>query len=316
MMSMKVIYGIGKVKKLEASVAAIGVFDGVHVGHQALIRKAASRAKAAKSPLVVVTFDPHPVHVLRPDLRLPLITSLSHRLALMEQLGVDIGIVIRFNRRFSHLSAEQFVKRYLVDKVNAREIFVGDDFRFGENRSGTIADFEAFGQKYGFRVHVLSAVGGRRSEGGRRKNIGSSVIRQRLAAGRLKDVRKLLGRPVAITGRVVKGDGRGKQLGFPTANIIPEHELIPPVGVYAVRVHLKGKVFSGMANIGRRPSFPSKHQSIHIEVHIFDFRQNIYGQSVALEIVKIIRCEKRFSSPQALVDQLTKDRLKALQILS
>lgn len=313
---MKVIYGIGKVKKLEPSVAAIGVFDGVHVGHQALIRKAAARAKAVGSLLVVVTFHPHPVHVLRPEIHLPLITSLSHRLALLEELGVDICIVIRFNRRFSHLSAQRFVKRYLVEKVNAREIFVGDDFRFGENRSGTPADFEAFGKKYDFRVHVLSAVGGRRSEGGRRKNIGSSVIRERLSAGKLNDVRKLLGRPVSIMGRVVKGDGRGKQLGFPTANIIPEHELIPPVGVYAVRIHLHGKVFNGMANIGRRPSFPAKHQSIHIEVHIFNFRRNIYGQTVTLDIIKKIRSEKIFPSTQALVDQLQEDRTKALHIFA
>ncbi len=312
---MKVIYGTGKVKAFSRTIAVIGVFDGVHVGHQALIRKAVAKARKAGCLAVVVTFDPHPVHVLHPEVSLQLITSVKHRLMLMEQLGVDVCVVLKFTKTFARLSAEQFVKKYLMAKLNACEVFVGDDFRFGQGRAGTLEDFRLLGEKHHFGVNVLSLVGGNQQQEHRfHKKVSSSAIRVLIQQGKLSQAKRLLGRPVSIMGQVVKGDGRGRSLGFPTANIAPDHELIPPFGVYAVRIHVKGKAYNGMANIGCRPSFPSRNPSVHIEVHILDFKKNIYGRDVIVEVVRKIRSEKIFSSPQALIDQLKKDQMKVLQI--
>jgi riboflavin kinase/FMN adenylyltransferase len=307
---MNVIYAIGKVKKkFKNAVLAIGVFDGVHRGHQALIQGAVRRARQLGGEPLVMTFWPHPVHVLRPELGLPYIISLQHRLKLIEELGAKACIVVHFTRRFARLSPEQFIRRYIVARIHPEEIYVGDDFRFGQGREGTLKYFEQAGTEYGFKVRVVDAV--KIGE----KKIGSSLIRQLIGEGKLAQAAKLLGRGVSVMGKVVHGDGRGKKLGFPTANIFIQNGVIPPLGVYAVRVRIGKKIFNGMANIGRRPSF-KKNDRVHLETHIFNFHRSLYNKEIIVEFVQKIREEKKFDSRAQFIAQLRDDRTRAQRILS
>ena len=308
--SMNVIYGIGKFKKTsQNTVLVIGVFDGVHRGHQALIQGAIRRAKQIGAEPLVMTFWPHPVHVLRPELGLPYITSLRQRLKLIEELGAKGCIVVHFTRRFARLAPEQFIRRYIVARITPKEIYVGDDFRFGQDREGTLEYFQQAGIKYGFKVRAVAAV-----KAGKKK-IGSSMIRQLIDAGKLIQAARLLGRGVSVMGTVVRGDGRGKKSGFPTANMSIRNGVIPPLGVYAVRVRIGEKTFGGMANVGRRPSF-KENDRVHLETHIFNFHRSLYNQEIIVEFVQKIREEKRFDSRTQFIAQLRNDRVRTQRILS
>ena len=307
---MKVIYGIGNFKKaFPNAVAAIGVFDGVHRGHQALIREAVHRARRNNAPALVITFFPHPVRVVRPEIALPYIVSLPLRLKLIGELGAQACLVVRFTKRFARLSPERFIRRYIVSGIKPKEILVGDDFRFGQGRRGTLDYFREAGHTYGFRVNAVGAV---KTGSGK---IGSSIIRKLIMEGKLSEAASLLGRRVAVMGRVLRGDGRGKRLGFPTANISVKDGVIPPLGVYAVLVNVGAKTFRAMANIGRRPSF-KKNDPVHVETHLFDFHGNLYGKEIIVEFVKKIREEKKFRSPAQFITQLRGDRVRAQRILS
>lgn len=309
---MKVILDRSPIKqKFKNLVVAIGVFDGVHLGHQTLIGECIKEAKRLRGTPAVMTFFPHPLHILRPEIKIPFIVSLPYRLKLIEQLGIDVCWVIKFTRRFSHLSAEQFIKRYIVDKMHAKAVVVGDDFHFGKNRGGNLDFLKAMGQKYGFKVKIVSAV----KKGP--KAISSTRIREFISKGQLEDAERLLGRQVSIMGRVVRGDARGKNLGYPTANINPPaNHVILPQGVYVVKVRIENKVYQGVANIGCRPSFTPSDAEVNIEVHIFDFRKDIYGQEIVVEFLKKIRNEKVFQTPQDLILQLKKDEKKARALVS
>ncbi len=307
---MKVIYGIGKVKRfIKNSVLAIGVFDGLHVGHQKLVKAAVRKAKALGGPAVVMTFSPHPVQVLKPKKYLPFVVSLSHRLQLIEQLNADICIVVQFTKRFSQQTARQFIKKYLAEHIQPKEVFVGGDFRFGQNRQGTLDYFKEVGKEYGFNVNTVSPVGA----GG--KKIGSSRIRHLITEGRLSIAKRYLGRDFSVMGKVVKGDGRGETLGFSTANVAPQNKVILPIGVYAVRVIVGEKRLKGMANVGRRPTFKKKNSPVNIEAHIFDFKKDIYGKEIVIEFIKKIRKEKIFDSPAKMSAQLKRDEIKSRAIL-
>ena len=312
---MKVIYGIGSFKKpIKNTVLVIGVFDGLHVGHQKLIRWAQRRAKEINGKVVIMTFSPHPIHVLRPEVQLPLIISLPYRLKLLESLDVTACLVVRFTKAFSRLSPLMFVKKYLVKRISPVEVFVGDDFRFGQDRGGTLSYFQELGRQFGFVVNGVTPI--LESNSDDHTKISSTHIRELITSGELNEAQKYLGRRVSLLGKVVKGDSRGKTLGFPTANIIPGNEVFPPLGVYAVHVQFKKYIFSGMANIGRRPSFHHKDPQINIEVHIFDFHQTLYDQEIIVEFIKKIREEKFFPSKETLVDRLKKDEIAARKILS
>ncbi|MFA5088458.1 MAG: bifunctional riboflavin kinase/FAD synthetase [Candidatus Omnitrophota bacterium] len=299
---MEIIENIrGLRKRWRQPVVAIGVFDGVHRGHQKLIGQAVRRAKKLRTASMVLTFSPHPVQVLRPEVQFSTLVSLPYRLKLIERLGVDACIVIRFTRGFSQLSPEKFIKHYLIDKIKAREIFVGYDFLFGRNRSGDLETLQRIGQQANLKLNVMPAVKSRH------KAISSTLIRNLIAEGKIYQASRLLGRRVSILGKVCKGDARGKTLGFPTANLTPQCEVIPPGGVYAAEVVIGAKRFIGMANIGRRPSFKDSSAPLNIEVHIFDFRKNIYQKEIIVEFIKKIRDEKIFNSKEALIEQLRKD---------
>ncbi len=298
---MKVMCGIGRVKPaLFNTVAAIGIFDGVHKGHQSLIRRMVACARRKKAKSLVITFHPHPVEVLHKK-RPAYLVSLPHRLKLIEELGVDIVLVIKFTKKFARLKPEEFVKKYLVGCLGVREVFVGDDFRFGENRTGDVDLFTQMGVRYGFKVNHMHPIKKTSDK------ISSSRLRELIGSGRLKEAVSMLGRNVSILGKVVRGDGRGKTLGYPTANIKFDCDVLPPHGVYVVGVNLKGRRFRGVANIGCRPSFEGKNSDVKLEVHIFDFKKNIYGCEITIEFLKKIRDEKKFSSMEQLTRQIRHD---------
>ena len=266
------------------------------------------KARQIHGTAMVMTFSPHPVHVLHPEVILPLITPLPYRLKLLESFGIDATLVVPFTKQFSYLTPEQFIERYIVNAIKAKVVIVGDDFRFGQNRSGTLDLFEEAGKKYGFEVI------GRHQVKRNKKVISSTLIRQWITEGKFAKAARLLGRPFSLFGKVVHSDGRGKKLGFPTANIHLTEEVIPPLGVYLVNVFLEGRggvqKYHGLANVGRRPSF-HKNGPVSLEVYILDFNKNIYGKEIYVEFLKKIRDEKRFASPKNLIQQIRRDQQKA-----
>lgn len=307
---MKVIYGIGQYDlKIKNTVLVIGVFDGMHLGHQALIKQAIVRAKKIKGRVVVMTFYPHPVHVLHPEVDLPYIVSLNYRLKLIEKMGVAATLVVRFTKRFASQSPEGFIKQYLFQRIKPLEVFVGDDFRFGQNRTGTIDLFHQAGEKYGFHLNAVTAIQGKSAK------ISSTQIRESIREGNLKGACKYLGRHISFMGQVVKGDKRGTGLGYPTANLIPNNDVLPPHGVYAVRILIGSKKYKGMANIGFRPTFHSRTKQINVEVHIFNFKKNIYSEFIIVEFIKHIRSEKIFPTKEELVTQIQNDAIQSKKVL-
>ena len=302
---MKVISAAGR-EKFKKPFLAIGVFDGVHRGHQILINRVVRKARAAGGTSVAMTFDPHPVHVLRPQIDCPLLVSVPHRLKLIEALGVDVCIVVRFTKKFSHLTPEQFIQDYLVKKIHPQEVFLGDDFRFGQNRSGDLDFLKEAARRCGFKVNIVPAVKFQK------ERISSTRIRKLIADGKLLAARRILGRRVSVLGKVVPGDSRGRKLGFPTANLECGGDPLIPPGVYLAYVILDKKIFQGIANIGFRPSFYKKREGkVLVEVHILDFNKNIYGREMVIEIIQRLRDEKEFLTPEALIAQIKTDEVKA-----
>ena len=262
---MKVMYGFGRVK-LKRSCVAIGIFDGVHRGHQMLLSAMVKEARRLKAAPVVVTFFPHPAHVLSSS-RIGYLVSLRHRFKLLDALGVKVCIVVRFTVVFAAIEPEIFIRRDLVGRLNARAIFVGQDFRFGKDRRGDAALFGLLGGMCGYAAHGIAPL----TSGG--EAISSTRLRVLITSGKLSAAERLLGRPFSVLADVVKGSSRGRGLGYPTANLRPESGILPPNGVYAVRVGIKGKIFNGVANLGTRPTFKEKNPAVHLEAHIFNFNQ-------------------------------------------
>ncbi|MCR4337514.1 MAG: bifunctional riboflavin kinase/FAD synthetase [Candidatus Omnitrophica bacterium] len=287
-------------------IVAIGVFDGLHRAHQQLIRYIVRRAKKLRGTSMVMTFWPHPFHVLHPSDKLPLIVSLPYRLQLLKELGVDACIVVPFTKHFSRMTPEKFVRNYLVEKVHPYEVVVGDDFRFGKDRKGSLESFGLLAKQYGFHVTGIHA---RMTQG--HKTISSTRIRTCILEGKLAEAAELLGRQFAILGKVVSGHTRGRSLGYPTANINPAGEVLPPRGVYLVNVYYQNKKYSGLANVGIRPSFQKKNSQTNIEVHLLDFHQDLYHQEILVEFLKKIREEKKFLSQEALIEQIRRDEQNA-----
>jgi riboflavin kinase/FMN adenylyltransferase len=308
---MKVISLNGTSKlHLKRTCAAIGIFDGVHRGHQYLIQQMLAAARRLHAQPIVITFFPHPAHVLRPDVKLGYLTSLEERFRRLNGLGVAVCVVVPFNRSFAKIEPQKFIKDILVQKLGVKAVFVGQDFRFGKDRSGDVVLFERLGLEYGFEMHPVPAV----KQG--RKIISSTLIRQMIGEGKFNEAYKFLGRAVSVSGIVVKGAQRGRDLGFPTANIAYESDVIPPQGVYVVEIILGKMKYPAMANIGTRPSFEKQKVKLHLEVHILDFARNIYGKQVEVEFVKKIRNEKKFASIQDLIKQIKKDEIFTRRYLS
>ena len=290
------------------SVITLGNFDGIHLGHQELIRMVIRRARETGGTSLVVTFRPHPLKILAPEKCPPLISIYEEKIRLIEALGVDALVKIPFTMDFAAMSPEAFVKDILCDLLGAKEIFVGFNYRFGKGRAGNIEMLRELGTRHGFTVREVEQVSLRGEV------ISSTAIRQLLKDGEVEHAARLLGRVYAVTGIVVKGDGRGRGLGFPTANIAAKHAIIPSDGVYAVQLHVRDHFYDGIANIGLRPTFNKKTRTI--EVHVFDFDEDLYGEDISLYFIRKIREEKKFRGPDELIRQITKDIAAAREILA
>ena len=295
-------------KRFQSSIITLGNFDGLHLGHQELIRKIILRARETGGLSMVVTFRPHPLKILAPEKCPPLISIYEEKIQLFEKLGIDVLVKIPFTLDFSAMEPRDFVHDILVDLLGAKEIFVGYNYRFGKGRKGNTQMLRDLGIELGFIVREVEQV----SLNG--EVISSTRIRQLLINGEVEHAAKLLGRSYALCGIVVKGDGRGRGLGFPTANIASRHSIIPSNGVYAVRLLVRDKYYDGIVNIGMRPTFDSK--SMAIEVHIFDFDEDIYGEETTIYFAGKIREERKFDSAEALIGQITKDITAAKAILA
>ncbi len=311
---MRVDWDIERVENVPNGIITVGTFDGVHLGHRFIIENVQARAKALGAATTVVTFEPHPQLVLRrankPDIHI--LTTAEEKIRIFQELGIDRLVILKFTPAFANTPSEDFVRNVLYEKIGFREIVIGHDHGFGKNREGDFHTLLTLGRELGFTVHQLEAF---RLDGLR---VSSSKIRQALLAGDVALAAKLLGRPYALSGRVVRGEGRGKDLRFPTANIEPEGpaKLIPADGVYAVRVTLaQGQHHKGMMNIGRRPTFNSNAGRRVVEVHLFDFDDDLYGCPITVEFVQRLREERPFAHAEALIEQLKKDKKRSLEIL-
>lgn len=308
---MKTIIGLKNIKpEINGSIATIGVFDGVHAGHKGIIGKVVSSARKAKLKSVVVTFDPHPVKILSPRHKILSLISLNHRIRLIEELGVDILVIVKFTRAFSGLKAEEFVKDILAGKLRIRRLFVGGNFYFGNSASAGPEELERLSKIFKFKAVVIKPL-----KAGKHI-ISSSLIRKLILRGKLREAAALLGRPVSVFGTVVKGSGIARKLGCPTANVNPHHEVIPPRGVYAVRARLGRKMLRGIVNIGFRPTFySSRDEEPTVEAHFFGFKGNIYNKDIEVYFVNKIRDERKFRSKAALINQIRADVTLARKML-
>lgn len=291
--------------ELKASVAAIGVFDGVHRGHQRVIARAVAEALRLKVPSVVVTFDPHPCAILRPLKAWPYIMTLEHRLRLIEALGVDVCVVLRFNRRFSSWLPKTFVTKFLHGWLHARAVIIGRDFHFGRARAGTVDFLCAMGKTLGFAVEQIDIL---RATG---KDIKSTAIKALITAGDLAGVRRCLHRPFSFLGAIEAGDARGRTLGYPTANFREENVVNLPAGIYLVRASWAGCAHNGLCYIGRRPTFKGKDAPIVRELHVLDYHGHLYGREICVEFLKKLRDDKVFADKETLIAQIARDITQA-----
>ncbi len=307
---MKIYYHLDDFSPLPCAVVTSGTFDGVHLGHQKILARLKEVARKHDGETVVITFWPHPRLVLYPeDNSLRLLNTFEEKAELIKEQGIQHLIRIPFTKEFSNLSSVDFITRILVNTIGTKKLVIGYDHRFGHNREGSFAELKTNGPRYGFDVEEIP-----RQEVDHLA-ISSTKIRQALEGGDIQTANQLLGKPYLLTGRVIKGDKIGRLIGFPTANVDvdSQHKLIPAEGIYATQVSYENSVYGGMLYIGYRPTLGGTHKSI--EVNIFNFDKEIYGESITLHILTLIRKDSRFNDLEDLRKQLEQDRLEAMQIL-
>ncbi len=307
---------MGKVLKIEKYIASspaivtIGTFDGVHIGHQKIINRLIDLGKQEELKSVILTFFPHPRMVLQKDSNIKLINTIDERSKILDTLGLDYLLIKKFTKDFSRLSAEEFVKQVLVDKLNAKKVIIGYDHRFGRNRNADINDLMKYGEEFGFEVEEISA------QDINDVAVSSTKIRTALSEGNIQKANRYLGYPFMLTGTIVKGKGIGKQLDYPTANIHIEedYKLIPKQGSYVVKSTIDDTIVFGMMNIGMNPTVSGDSESI--EVHFFNFEQSIYGKKIQIDVLERIRDEQKFESIEDLKLQLEKDKVFSLDFIN
>jgi len=294
----------------EGTVVTVGTFDGVHLGHVAVLREIVERARVAGRKSVLVTFEPHPLAVVNPQAAPPLLTSGLERREVLALTGLDYVVFLRFDRDLAAYSPERFVREVLIGRCGMRELVIGHDHGFGRGRSGDVDTLKRLGAEDGFAVDVVGPV----EHGGHA--VSSTAIRRAVAGGDLRTAAVLLGRPYTVSGQVVHGEGRGRTIGVPTINLgaVPPEKLLPPDGVYAARVEWATGSAGGMLNQGPKPTFGEMHRTI--EVHLFGVTADLYGQWVRVEWVERLRDGQRFASAEHLQDQLKRDRALALETLA
>ena len=297
-------------KLLSNSVVTIGTFDGVHVGHKKIIKRLVNIAKEEQLQAIVLTFFPHPRMVVQKDTGIKMLNTIDEKTKLLESHGIDYLVVKKFTKEFSRLSAQDYVRDILVNTLHVKHIIIGYDHHFGRNRTANINDLKAFGEIYDFKVTEISA------QDINEVTISSTKIRNALLEGNIKKANTFLGYNFMLSGTVVKGKGLGKKIDFPTANIkVKEsYKLIPKNGVYVVKSEIDSKPIFGMMNIGIKPTVNGKTQTI--EVHLFEFSEDIYGHQIEVEILERLRDEQKFDSVDDLKIQLNQDRINSKQFLN
>ncbi|SER37070.1 bifunctional riboflavin kinase/FAD synthetase [Pedobacter rhizosphaerae] len=309
---MKIYHHLSDFKKLDHAIVTIGTFDGVHFGHQKIIRQLVERARQDQGESVILTFFPHPRMIIDPENQdLKMINTIDEKAKMLESLGVDHLIITPFTRDFSNQNPEDYIKNTLVDNIGTKHIIIGYDHRFGKDRSGNLSDLRAAGKTYGFSVEEIM------EQDIHDVAVSSTKIRQALLEGNVSLAADYLGYPFSVFGRVIKGDKIGRTIGFPTANLFVEetYKLIPSDGIYAVTVEMESalpvedakiQTYKGMAYIGQRPTINGMTRNI--EVNIFDFNQEIYGQDIKMNFLKFLRHDVKFTGLEALTIQLQKDK--------
>lgn len=299
---MDILRSIPELERLPGPIfLAIGVFDGVHLGHQAVIRTSAEHAQEAGGTPMVVTFDPHPAKVLRPDKAPHLLTATKHKIALIRDLGVAHLLVLRFDQAFAATPPEEFVQQLVRHAKPLREICVGHEWSFGKGRAGNLALLEKIGAESNFNVVGIKPV----RVGG--DVVSSTAIRRAIEHGDFATATAMLGREYTILGTVKAGAQLGRKLGFPTANLSAHSEQFPPNGVYVAEAKLNGATFRGVANLGYRPTVAEGTPERLLELHLFDLNREIYGEDVEVRFVRFLRPEKKFENLDALSDQIARD---------
>jgi riboflavin kinase/FMN adenylyltransferase len=306
---MKIFHGTDNAGITRGTVLTLGVFDGLHFGHQRIMQTVVESAAAIDAVPTVITFDPHPRAVLHPENSPPLLQTLDQRLANFEVLGIKQTIVIRFDREFAGIDAETFLRDIVHERLQAREVFLGKGFFFGKNRGGNIELLREMSRKLGFFADEVAEV---RLRGHR---ISSSKIRQLLAEGKVNLARRMLGRPYGVEGQIIHGLQRGRTIGFPTANLHPHNRVIPEFGVYATATLIEGKWRRSITNVGIRPTFDDD-QNPSIESYIFDFDADLYGDVLRVRFLHRIRDERKFASIDELRAQIECDTRRALHYFS
>lgn len=299
---MEILRSIPELERLRRPLfLAIGVFDGIHRGHQAVISTSADHARAANGTPVVVTFDPHPEKVLRPDRAPHLLTATEHKIALTRELGVGNLLIIHFDKQFAATEPEDFVAALVNHSKPLMEICVGHEWSFGKNRRGNLDLLKKLGAKFDFEVIGIPPVKVENSV------VSSTAIRRAIENGDFAKAAVMLGREYTILGIVTHGDSLGKKIGFPTANLSAHSEQFPPNGVYAAEAKIDNELHRGVINLGVRPTISSGKSERVLEIHLFEFNRDIYGRNVEVRFLKFLRPEKKFENLDALVQQIRRD---------
>src|SRR5260370_3043635 len=299
---MEILRSIPELSRLPGPLfLAIGVFDGMHLGHQAVISTSAEHARSVNGTPVVVTFDPHPEKVLRPQAAPHLLTATQHKIGLIRDLGVGHLLIIAFDKQFAATEPEDFVKQLVKHSKPLREICVGHEWSFGKNRRGNLGLLKKLGAKFDFEVVGIPPV----TLNG--ELVSSTAIRHAVQTGDLRKAAVMLGREYTILGTVVRGDDLGKKIGFPTANLSAHNEQFPPNGVYFAQAMLDGVIYPGVVNLGYRPTMSSDRSDRILEVYLLDFDRDIYGKDLELRFLHYLRAEKKFENVDALVQQIERD---------
>jgi len=307
---MKIYRSIEDYNEVKRSVVTIGTFDGIHLGHKKILSRLIKSSKNKDLNSVVLTFFPHPRIILNKYNEVKMIDTLDEKIIHLNEIGIDSLIIHPFDKNFSLLSANQFIKDFLVDKLKIKHIIIGYDHRFGKGREASVTDLKNYADDYDFTVEEIKA------QEIEKITVSSTKIRNSINQGDIKTTEKYLGRYFNLTGKVVKGDGLGKKINYPTANIFIEetYKIIPKDGVYLVETIIEDKLFNGMMNIGHRPTIGTNVKSI--EVHLFNFNEDIYGKVISIKMISKIRDEKKFSSIEALKEQLVKDENYCLKLIN
>jgi riboflavin kinase/FMN adenylyltransferase len=306
---MVIFKSLDEIKYNQNTVVTLGTFDGFHLGHQQIVRSVLEKTKKYGGRNVLITFDPHPRKIVSIKNHIQLLSTLSEKIEILSPLGIENLFVINFTKEFSQQTPEQFVTKYLVDGIGVKEIVIGYDHHFGKGRGGNFDLLNSLGEKYNFVITPVEEfkVG--------KETVSSTKIRKALLNGNVSKANKMLGRQYSFIGKVVKGEGRGKILGYPTANLKIENEdkLLPAIGIYAAQCSVNGKWYNSLLSIGSRPTF-SFNGRVVPEIYILDFDKDIYNVEILIKVIQRIRGEEKFNSAEELIKQMDKDKVAGLKI--